>query len=123
MLTTNSLPIPETEFRDKFAQYQAAVKAHADTEGVPAPFPEYAFFRTILAHGGEFRVEPAPVPESSVAADEPKLTDRQAVRKSATVASLVEALIAKGVLDPSDLTDAKATVASDVIAANVDRIR
>ncbi len=54
------LPIPEAEFRAKYAAYVAEREEHKATVGVPAPFPELEIFRVLYETGQEIElVEPA----------------------------------------------------------------
>lgn len=62
--TPSQLPTDEATLRAALEEYQAAVIAHADTVGVPAPLPAYEIIYAIVAAGGEFTVNyppPAPV--------------------------------------------------------------
>lgn len=45
------LPCPEVEFRAKLAAYINAREAHKETEGEPAPIPEFEILRTIADSG------------------------------------------------------------------------
>lgn len=46
-----NLPCDKATFLQKLNAYVAAMQAHASTEGVPAPFPEFEIFRTIFESG------------------------------------------------------------------------
>lgn len=61
--TPDQLPTDEATLRAALADYQAALIAHADTVGVPAPLPAYDILTVIVAAGGEFTVSyPPPEP-------------------------------------------------------------
>lgn len=60
--TPSQLPTDEATLRAALADYQAALVAFADTEGVPAPLPAYDILYAIVAAGGEFTVNYPPPP-------------------------------------------------------------
>lgn len=64
LIHVKQLPCPEAEFRTKLNEYLAARKNHAETVGVPAPFPPFEIMRTIAESGGNVDIyggdEPPP---------------------------------------------------------------
>jgi hypothetical protein len=55
-LLRSQLPVEESVLRAALASYQAALTAHATTEGVAAPWPHYEILRDIVQRGGVFTV-------------------------------------------------------------------
>lgn len=98
-INRNQLPIPEADFRLAFEDYRLAMEAHALTEGVPAPFPDFEEFRVILANGGEIEIEDDPVVEDN-APPVPTAEELQTARATAG-RQLVELIKA----DPGVLAD------------------
>lgn len=74
-LHTSQLPCDEATFLLKFAAYKAEREAHALTVGVPAPWPEYEIFRTIVDQGGEVVIERDPLVEEASKANRDALAE------------------------------------------------
>lgn len=92
-LHVTQLPCAELDFLSKLAAYKAEREAHALTVGVPAPFPEYEIFRTIVDRGGELIIERDELQEQAKAANRDALAELDALKskvdeKEAEIAAL-----------------------------------
>lgn len=88
-LHASQLPCPEPEFLQKLEAYKAERDAHALTVGVPAPWPEYEIFRTIVDQGGEIVIERDALQEQAKAVNRDALAELDAL-KSAVAAKDAE---------------------------------
>lgn len=65
-INKDQLPCDATALAAALQRYKDALVAHAQTEGVSAPWPEYDILFAVMNAGGNFEVvEPPPTPEPS----------------------------------------------------------
>jgi len=103
ILNLSQLPVDQTIFLAKFAAYTQAMRDHALTVGVPAPFPEYDVFRIAWERGEGIAVHddtPPPPPTPPALTPAQIAANNLASKKALAMSALDEQRLAAALIDP-----------------------